>query len=167
MLNVSAAPFFFASALAGVMAACASSEAPASPLRWEPRVDSEEGTACIGAPALGQSLRPSPAVQLRAHAPVKLFVTSDKCLSSSCSRKVGAQCAVQLKGAQLTVAMTRTWEQETSSPCTLDCVVVSAECETPPLAAGAYTLRHGGSELSFALPGKVHGACLGAGPRDR
>jgi hypothetical protein len=147
--------------------ACAKAEAPAPPLRWEPRMEREEGTACIGAPAVRATPGAPPPVLLNANAPVQLFVTSDHCLSSSCSRNVVVRCDVQLNGTELSVAMTRRWEQETSAPCTLDCLMTTAACQTPPLAAGSYVLLHGGARLPFTLPGKAPSTCLAASKGDR
>ncbi len=76
------------------------------------------------------------------------------CLSSSCEEVVEASCTTTLEGNTLTVEASATVRSKTGRnvACTLDCVSVTAGCETPPLAPGSYTLVYGEESVELIVP---------------
>jgi hypothetical protein len=76
------------------------------------------------------------------------------CLSSSCDDLLDATCSTTLEGSTLTVEATATVRSKSGRfvSCTEDCGSVTAECQTPPLAAGSYTVVYGEQSVALTVP---------------
>lgn len=85
---------------------------------------------------------------------VKVFFPT--CLSSSCDTQLETSCSVALIGNDLVVDSSGSYETPVGDPiCTLDCGVMSASCEAPPLPAGNYTVTHGDYSGVLTIPSSV------------
>ena len=60
----------------------------------------------------------------------------------------------RLDGSTLTVEAAATI-RSTNGYCTADCVRVIAECHTPPLPPGSYTLVYGEESVALTVPGEA------------
>lgn len=97
--------------------------------------------------------------------PVLVRAIAGGCYSASCVGGGAAECAVRAAGdggaLELAALICLVPHSEACLPvCDLE---PSVGCDSPPLAAGDYTLRHGGLELSFTVPSTVPagGLCTG------
>lgn len=127
-------------------------------LSWEERGVSDEGIVCLspGAPPFGES-----SVRLEANAPLFMTVHAAACLSSSCSRAARGSCNVTLRDQELIVSSEFTWQEKTRGGCTDDCNGLTASCESPPLPAGSYAVRHGREQRMIVVP-SLRTGCLNA-----
>lgn len=96
----------------------------------------DQGMACVSGEA-GQ--------------PHDVSVDFGVCKSSSCDEVLHASCSATLEGTTLTVEATARIRSK-DGPCTEDCGSVTAECETPPLPAGEYTLVYGEDSVALTVP---------------
>jgi hypothetical protein len=96
----------------------------------------DEGTACV-AGEVGQ--------------PHDVSVDFGLCTSSSCDEVLHASCSATLEGTTLTVEATARIRSK-DGQCTEDCVSVTTDCQTPALAAGAYTLVYGEGSVELTVP---------------
>lgn len=87
-----------------------------------------------------------------ADAPVYLRYFSTHCLSSSCDTDRESGCTVQLEGNVLRVESHLEWTRGPGPACTDDCGIMTAVCQSPPLPAGTYTVRHGAQEMVLTVP---------------
>lgn len=95
---------------------------------------------------------------------VNVQVNSFTCLSSSCTAEQMASCEVRLSGTTLTITTHASWIDTSSmgQGCTDDCSSPSADCQTPPLPAGNYTVRLGPNAASLQVPSMpVSVPCVG------
>lgn len=125
---------------------------------WSGASSEDDGTICID----GEQLQGSGAVQLAGDAPLTLSVSTAACLSSACTRQRRASCSVVLSGSELFVSSHFRWEERGAYPnsCTDDCLTLRAQCETPPLPAGSYVVRHGDDAFTLQIPGRLPSSCL-------
>jgi hypothetical protein len=84
---------------------------------------------------------------------VKLIVTFDACLSSTCSRVLQATCRVSESAGVITISSHAATERE-HRECTADCGALTARCEAPPMAPGTYTVKYGAAESELTLPAR-------------
>jgi hypothetical protein len=86
-----------------------------------------------------------------------VYVFSDDCLSSECTRAQTGACVATLDGDRILVESTFSWESKSGIPmaCTDDCGDLTASCSVGPLEEGSYTLLHGGDELVISIPNQV------------
>lgn len=120
----------------------------------------DEGTLCLGSsdePPRWHSTD-APVEAVREGGVLHVHVL-EACLSSSCDIDRRAECEVRQEGAVLTVRSRLRWTTGASRGCTDDCGVLAAHCESPPLAAGTYTVRHGTSERTVEVPGNIALPC--------
>lgn len=87
-----------------------------------------------------------------AEQPHDVSVDFGLCRSSSCEKVVDAACTVTLEGTTLTVEASTTIRHTNDRQCTLDCASVTVGCQTPPLAAGMYTLVYGEDSVALTVP---------------
>jgi hypothetical protein len=80
-----------------------------------------------------------------------VVVSFDTCLSSSCDRLLGTSCHLSESGGTITVAARADVEHD-GHECTADCGIPTARCESPPLAAGTYTVTYGLDKGKVTLP---------------
>lgn len=88
-------------------------------------------------------------------------VDFEQCLSSSCDELLESSCTTTLEGTTLTIEAAATIRSK-GGTCTADCGLVTASCETPPLAAGTYTVVYGGGSMELTVPGDTR-VCADAG----
>ena len=91
-----------------------------------------------------------------------LNVVMPDCLSSSCGLDRQAECTAAVNGSLIDVTSKASYRQQ-GNTCTTDCGVLVAKCSVPPLPAGAYTIRHGLTELTLTVPSMVAPPCGGTG----
>ncbi len=91
-------------------------------------------------------------------------VDFDFCRSSSCNELLESSCTATLEGTTITVEASATLRHTGKTECTADCQPTTAECETPPLAAGTYTLVYNGETEALVVPEPAdhEGTCAGA-----
>jgi hypothetical protein len=123
---------------------------------WEDRELDDEGQICLNAASASAVEK----VDLAVGVPLSVQVNAPACLSSACSRNAQVSCAVELRGRELLLSSRFRWEEATKGSCTDDCNSLSASCETPPLAAGVYTLKHGAVAYTLTLPSSLPKSCL-------
>ena len=85
-------------------------------------------------------------------APVFFVFKTKECLSSSCDTEREVRCSVQRDGDVLTVETEASWVRRTIGGCTEDCGILSTTCQSPALAAGTYTVKHGADSVTFTVP---------------
>lgn len=73
------------------------------------------------------------------------------CQSSSCDEQVAASCTATLDGTTLTIEAHATIRSAKGQACTSDCRSTHAQCQTPALAAGAYTLVYGAGRAELVI----------------
>lgn len=108
-----------------------------------------EGRICVNAhPMMGET------GELGAGEKALIRVHMHECLSSSCDRLLHVECAVELIDGVLVLESSGAVEdlRGPRTGCTDDCGFMVAQCETPPLAEGEYTLRHGDREITLSVP---------------
>lgn len=74
----------------------------------------------------------------------------NECLSSSCDVDRSMTCSVD--GLAVTSIARWTSLAATSQGCTDDCGIISAICETEPLAAGTHVVTFGGESIALTVP---------------
>lgn len=87
----------------------------------------------------------------KADGSVTVIVSFDTCLSSSCSRVLGATCKASESAGVITVS-SRAAVEHGGRECTADCGSLTARCEAPPLAPGTYTVKYGAAQSELTLP---------------
>ena len=97
---------------------------------------------------------------LKANAPVVFGVYGPWCLNVACDERLLVQCWSERDGATLTVHTRFASLHKDGSECTTDCMVLDAACETPPLEAGEYTIRHGDKTYPLKIPSVVRSPCF-------
>jgi hypothetical protein len=125
----------------------------------------DEGQLCLY-PQGAQGGHPDldrPTLSFEADSPLAIEVTFPICLSSSCSKDPTASCSVIMADASMLVVSSVGSVREEGNACTADCGFFVARCQSPALAAGTYTVRHGGDELRIAVPSMMRVPCIGGG----
>lgn len=137
------------------------SGSPASGLQ----VRTDEGAVCV------HSSQPEPfelptSQSFAEGAPVYLQFTFPECLSSSCDTEREAFCELSREGETFIVSTHAAWRSNRNPlvGCTEDCGRLGATCQTPPLGAGTYTVRHGGNSVTFTVPSELDEAPCTARP---
>ena len=104
---------------------------------WEPVSFVDEGDACLAQQGTD----------------VVVTVSVQECLSSSCDRDLGGECAATVEGNTITLTSEIRWETAvTPEMCTDDCGLPSVTCTIPALADGTYTVVHGAQETTVVVP---------------
>lgn len=87
---------------------------------------------------------------------VRVTVTADGCLSSSCSRNLGGSCEALVDGTTITVTSEITFERAVAGArlfCTDDCGVAQVTCTIPGgLADGMYDIVIGDETSTVDFP---------------
>jgi hypothetical protein len=100
--------------------------------------------------------------RLRAAEPVVIGAFGPWCVHESCDQRPSLQCSVERTDDTL-VVRSRYWgEHKDGSRCTTDCRSITASCQTPPLEAGTYTIRHGVEAFTFKVPSTLSAPCFGS-----
>lgn len=158
----SAAPLTVRDAASEVDAAAAAAPAPV----WTPFARRDDVPICLFARyedwgADAQYLRDAKQkVTLKAGAPLYFGAYGPGCADPECVRKVTLQCWADVEGKSITVNTRYSGERQLEHACTDNCQAHTAACETPPLPAGKYTLKHGAQQRTIRVPGVVDPACL-------
>ena len=100
-----------------------------------------------------QKLRAGASVVVGAYAP-------PACVNELCDTGPTLQCWVEQAGDILTVHSRYRARHKPDSQCTENCREVTAGCETPKLAAGTYTLKHGDKSIALKIPSVLRSSCL-------
>lgn len=110
------------------------------------------GAACLGSfDGIGANLV--------ADAVATVYVTLESC-ASSCAEDVEASCTASLNGADIEVtAQGNLTIPDPTAVCPPSCEVVQAQCDTPTLPAGSYTLSYAGDDLAVDVPSMPTDAC--------
>lgn len=83
------------------------------------------------------------------------------CRSSSCEVLLDSSCDVTVEGDTITITSLATIESpKGSATCTADCQSANADCETPPIAPGSYTVVYGELSDTIEIPADEE-LCLG------
>jgi hypothetical protein len=109
----------------------------------------DEGAVCVGARVGGVTGGP-----LIVDEPAPVWVTFPTCLSSSCSQIESTECEVTLEDGDLVIRSHGVVRDTRGrgGGCTDDCGFLVAECFTPALAEGTYTVRHGDETFEVVGP---------------
>lgn len=79
-------------------------------------------------------------------------VVFPKCLSSSCDRKLTAECTVKLSGGKVSITSYAESERTGASECTDDCGALTAACHSEgEVDAGRYDIEHGADATTEEL----------------
>lgn len=121
-----------------------------------------EGRLCVlaGSPPLAVEDMPQ---DFAADQPVTLDVMINSCVSG-CAQDIEASCEIAVTGNALQVTSRGSYTEGTSSGigCPDVCNFLRATCTTPPLAAGIYTVAHGGESVTLTIPSTTPSApCVG------
>lgn len=109
---------------------------------WEPVVFVDEGDVCMA----------------QQGSDVAVTVSVQECLSSSCDRDLGGECAATVDGDTITLTSEIRWETDTDpEACTDDCGLPSVDCTIPGLPDGTYTVIHGTETTTLTVP--ITGEC--------
>ena len=82
-----------------------------------------------------------------------------ECLSSSCDTERVANCDAELEDDQILVTSKLEWTSH-GGECTAGCQQLAAQCKSPPLEAGNYTGRFGGSTVrALTVPSDLGKGC--------
>jgi hypothetical protein len=98
--------------------------------------------------------------KLKADAPLVFGAFAATCISDGCDDLASLQCWVDREGSTLVVHSRYSGYHKDGSRCGQPCRKVDAGCETPPLEAGTYTVKHGSKTTQLKIPGAVKSACL-------
>jgi hypothetical protein len=101
-------------------------------------------------------------VSLKAGRPLYFGAYAPGCSDPECIRRVTLQCWADVEGKSITLSTRFSGERRLEHPCTDNCRPDAAACETPPLAAGTYVLKHGAQQRTIRIPSQVNPACLPA-----
>ena len=112
-------------------------------------------SALRGVPSFGR---------LESDKPIYIYVALTDCLSGSCTVARHASCTVLMADGVLRITSEGSYRVATPPGgwCTRDCVLLVARCQTPPLPAGTYTIRHGVDELVITVPTPTQVPCIGS-----
>lgn len=85
--------------------------------------------------------------------PLHVGVVFPTCLSSSCDAALDESCTVTREGTSLrVVSSARVRSLGPGHACTDDCGFLIAQCKSPPVPAGTYTVRYGDKSKRVTLP---------------
>lgn len=85
--------------------------------------------------------------------PHTVLVDFQICQSSSCDEQIATGCVTTLEGNTITIEASATIRgPKRLQACTDDCGFTFAECETPALPAGTYTLVYGEGTTELVVP---------------
>jgi len=86
------------------------------------------------------------------------------CFSSSCTQNIDLSCSATVKGSEIVIEGTGSWEVASGSnqECTADCGLGDTQCTIDPLAEGTYEVRFGSDSESLTIPSTAT-VCLQAG----
>lgn len=124
----------------------------------------DRGTVCVGSESPFGSCE---SANITADEPLPLFVNFGICLSSSCDRAGPTSCSAALDGSVIRVSAHGVFFTTTpvlNQDCTADCGFLSAQCEAPALAAGAYELEYGAQQLALTVPSTTRRSCVSTTP---
>lgn len=99
--------------------------------------------------------------KLPAGAPLILGAFAPWCMNEKCDARPTLQCWIDQEGDTTLVVHSKfSVEHKADSSCKDDCEIVAASCETPELAKGKYTLRHGAQTMEISVPGVLRDPCF-------
>lgn len=98
---------------------------------------------------------------LQADMPVTFGAFGPWCLNKECDALPNLQCWVEVEADNTLVLSTRfsSFHKE-GSTCTKGCLPIDASCDTPALAKGTYTIKHGDKTYKLQIPSTVKQPCL-------
>jgi hypothetical protein len=104
--------------------------------------------------------------KLRAGSSVVFGAFAGYCVNEACDDRPSLQCWVEREGKTL-VVHSRYWgDRKDGAKCeNVTCRPIIAGCETPPLEAGEYTVRHGDVRFQLRIPSELREPCFGTEPR--
>ena len=84
-------------------------------------------------------------------------VQFEDCLGCG-ARDVVTSCSLELDGDTLILVSDGSYVyEEPDGDCTMSCRPFVAECASPPIAAGSFTVQHGDQTFTIEVPGDVEG----------
>ena len=86
--------------------------------------------------------------------PITVHYVAEDCFSSSCTRSVDIACSATVKGNDIVIEGTGSWEVASgkNQECTADCGLGDAQCSIGPLADGTYEVQFGSESTSLTIP---------------
>jgi hypothetical protein len=97
---------------------------------------------------------------LRAGYSVTIGAYPSWCVNEACDARPSIQCWIEMQGKTIVVNTRWYGDHKDGSTCTENCRPVSAGCETPPLAAGTYTIQQGGESWKLRIPSVLRKPCF-------
>jgi hypothetical protein len=98
-------------------------------------------------------------VSLKAGQELHFGTYAPGCAGRDCLREVTLQCWVDMDGKAITVHTRFSGLQNLANTCSEECQSTTAQCNTPELPAGTYTLTYGDRKQTLRIPGVVRKAC--------
>jgi hypothetical protein len=109
--------------------------------------------ACAGSDTEVITVENSGTLDLSASADeLRVRVSFDRCLSSSCDEVQSANCTVSAIDDRIVVSSQLVYTSATDRACTDDCQSGIAECSVPITTPGVYQLTHGLCQSTITMP---------------
>ncbi len=121
----------------------------------------DEGKLCLYAHAPESPGMAGPAQDFAVGEPLFASVSTEDCISA-CIENELATCAVRVAGNLITVHSELSWDEPPGEQvCIALCGSLGAVCTSGPLAAGVYTVTHGGELRVLSVPSTNIAPCGG------
>ena len=112
----------------------------------------DEGAACLVGSEAPSEDGSSTETSYEEGEPVAVLVTLEEC-AAGCAEDIEASCEVELAGSTLRISASGSYVVPGGSvACAAVCTAVTAQCESPPLAAGDYTVEYAGQTATLTVP---------------
>lgn len=103
--------------------------------------------------------RAKPTANLRAGHAITFGVFGPSCAAPECVRNAMLQCWVDMDGSVITLHARYGAFEKPGASCSSGCLSVSAQCFTPQLPKGEYTVVYGADRWKVRVPSVVRPAC--------
>lgn len=100
-----------------------------------------------------------PSAKLRAGHTINFGVFAPSCAAEACVRNAMLQCWADVEGNVITLHSKYAAFEKPGVTCATECVSVTAQCNTPQLPKGEYTVVYGADTWKLRVPGEVRPAC--------
>lgn len=97
---------------------------------------------------------------LRAGHAINFGVFGTDCAAPECIRDATLQCWADVEGSTITLHTRYSGFEKDGATCTTGCASVSAQCNTPLLTKGEYTIVYAAQRWKVRVPSTVHPSCL-------
>ena len=116
------------------------------------------GDVCLYGNALSRTPLPPGLLRIGAGDRLVAEVTYPDCLSTSCDVSRVAACTIESRADDTLVIDAFFSYASQAGPCTNDCGLLTATCESEPLDAGEYVVLHAGEAVPLTVPSTAN-AC--------